>query len=63
MTDKIDGYKATTQLRWVRAASAWDDGQVKAKEDDRPLTLQQLFVSDFVGEPEEWRDVPIVVVK
>ncbi|HAR38601.1 MAG TPA: hypothetical protein DCS09_08560 [Porphyromonadaceae bacterium] len=62
----IDGYKPTCEIRWFRA-----DNYVYG---ERPLAqiagyaenvstwycLKQKWVSDFVGEEDEWRDVDTV---
>ena len=47
----------TNQLRFV-AREAMFYGDIMFVN-----VLQQLWVSDFEGEPDEWRDVPLVQEK
>lgn len=58
-----DGYKPTAQVKWFRV----EDNDIAG---DRPLAqigglewycLKQLWVSDYHGEPDQWKDVEVVV--
>lgn len=65
--ESIDNYKPTNSIKWFRLDNNYIGG-------DRPLAqiagypecgsewycLKQLWVSDFQGEEDEWRDVDIV---
>lgn len=51
MSDPFYHYHPTPAIRWVKRRN-----RVGASE----RILQQLFVSEFVGKPAEWRDVPVV---
>lgn len=63
-----DGYKPTSAIKWFRVGANCINGE-------RPLAqiagyqesygpqwfcLKQLWVSDFTGEDEEWRDVDVI---
>lgn len=56
-------YKPTIHLRWARLTDK--DNWVKfpalkgGYDTEHRYQLQQLWVSDIVGEEPEWRDVPI----
>jgi hypothetical protein len=62
-----DGYKPTAQIKWFAVEGNYTNGE-------KPLAqiagypecgsdwfcLKQLWVSEFGGEPDEWRDIEVV---
>lgn len=56
-------YQPTAHLKWFPCASPDDvpfaNRYQGADFDKMPYCLKQLWISDAVGEPDEWRDVEI----
>lgn len=61
------GYKPTSNIKWFRVEDNYANGEKPLSQiagypgcGHEWFCLKQLWVSDFVGEPDEWRDIEVV---
>ena len=62
-----EGYKPTNNIKWFRVEGNRVNGecplaQIAGYPECGPewYCLKQLWVSDYQGEPDEWRDIDVV---
>ena len=64
----IGGYKPTNNIKWFRVQDNCSNGDKPLAQiagntdgDSEWFCLKQLWVSDYIGQNNEWRDVEVVL--
>jgi hypothetical protein len=62
------GYKPTAYIKWFRVEGNYADNEKPLAQvanyrglDTEWYCLKQLWISDYEGEPNKWRDIEIVL--